>query len=107
MRFVRWQGFAFVFLACSLSALAAERIAVVTLLEGPAALVRGTTRYALAEGVRFRPGDIIEVSEKGLARDRVFRRHRAGAGTRRTHAFHCRVPRQIGDGGLLRHARRA
>ncbi len=72
MRFVRWQGFAFVFLACSLSALAAERIAVVTLLEGPAALVRGTTRYALAEGVRVRPGDIIEVSEKGLAEIEFF-----------------------------------
>ena len=72
MRFVRWQGFAFAFLACSLSALAAERIAVVTLLEGPAALVRGTTRYALAEGVRVRPGDIIEVSEKGLAEIEFF-----------------------------------
>ena len=38
-----------------------------TLMEGPAALVRGTTRYALAEGVRLQPGDIIEVSDKGLA----------------------------------------
>lgn len=37
-----------------------------TLLEGPAAVVRGATRYALAEGVRFRAGDIIEVSDKGL-----------------------------------------
>ena len=37
-----------------------------TLLEGPAALVRGMTRYALAEGVRLQPGDIIEVSDKGL-----------------------------------------
>jgi len=45
---------------------AAERIGTVTLLEGPAALVRGTTRYAFAEGVRFRPGDIVEVSDKGL-----------------------------------------
>jgi hypothetical protein len=72
LRFVRWQGFAFVFLACSVSALASERIAVVTLLEGPAALVRGTTRYALAEGVRVRPGDIIEVSEKGLAEIEFF-----------------------------------
>jgi hypothetical protein len=55
------------FLACSLAAPAAERVATVTLLEGPASLVRGVTRYALAEGVRFRPGDIIEVSDKGLA----------------------------------------
>jgi hypothetical protein len=36
-------------------------------MEGPAALVRGTTRHALAEGVRLQPGDIIEVSDKGLA----------------------------------------
>ena len=35
-------------------------------MEGPAALVRGTTRYALAEGVRLQPGDIIEVTDKGL-----------------------------------------
>jgi hypothetical protein len=39
----------------------------VTLLEGPAALVRGVTRYALAEGVRVQSGDIIEVGDKGLA----------------------------------------
>lgn len=38
-----------------------------TLLEGPAGLVRGVTRYALAEGVRLQSGDIIEVGDKGLA----------------------------------------
>jgi hypothetical protein len=37
------------------------------LLEGQAELVRGITRYALVEGVRFQSGDIIEVGEKGLA----------------------------------------
>ncbi len=54
-------------LACPLAAAAADPVATVTLLEGPAALVRGVTRYALAEGVRLQPGDIIEVSDKGLA----------------------------------------
>ena len=54
-------------LACPLAADAADPFATVTLLEGPAALVRGVTRYALAEGVRLQPGDIIEVSDKGLA----------------------------------------
>jgi len=67
LRFVAWTRCALAFLACSLPAAAAERVATVTLLEGPAALVRGVTRYALAEGVRLRPGDIIEVSDKGLA----------------------------------------
>lgn len=67
LRFAVWTCNAVAFLACSLPAAAAERIATVTLLEGPAAIVRGVTRYALVEGVRFRPGDIIEVSDKGLA----------------------------------------
>ena len=48
-------------------ATAAEPPAVVTLLEGPAGLLRGTARFALAEGVRVQSGDIIEVGEKGLA----------------------------------------
>ena len=30
-------------------------------------MVRGATRYALTEGVRTQPGDIIEVADKGLA----------------------------------------
>jgi hypothetical protein len=46
---------------------AADPVVTVTLLEGPAGLVRGVTRYALAEGVRVQSGDIIEVSDKGLA----------------------------------------
>lgn len=60
----RW---AFALLACPLAAAAADPVATVTLLEGPAALVRGVTRYALAEGVRLQSGDIIEVGDKGLA----------------------------------------
>jgi hypothetical protein len=60
----RW---AFVLLACPLAAAAADPAATLTLLEGPAGLVRGVTRYALAEGVRMQSGDIIEVGNKGLA----------------------------------------
>jgi len=67
LRFLVWGGCALALFACPPCAPAAERVAIVTLLEGPATLVRGVTRYALAEGVRFRPGDIIEVSDKGLA----------------------------------------
>ena len=48
-------------------AVAAEPPAVVTLLEGQAALLRGTVRYALAEGVRLQAGDIVELGDKGAA----------------------------------------
>jgi len=61
---MRW---AFVLLACPLAAAAADPVATLTLLEGPAGLVRGVTRYALAEGVRMQSGDIIDVGDKGLA----------------------------------------
>jgi len=44
---------------------AAEPPAMVTLLEGQAALLRGTVRYALAEGVRLQTGDIVELGDKG------------------------------------------
>jgi hypothetical protein len=60
----RW---ALAILACPLAAAAADPVATVTLLEGPATLVRGVARHALAEGVRLQSGDIIEVSDKGLA----------------------------------------
>ncbi len=53
-------------IACGV-AWAAEPPAVVTLLEGQAALLRGTVRYALAEGVRLQTGDIVELGDKGLA----------------------------------------
>jgi hypothetical protein len=53
-------------MACGV-ALAAEPPAVVTLLEGQAALLRGTVRYALAEGVRLQSGDIVELGDKGAA----------------------------------------
>lgn len=46
---------------------AADLPAIVTLLEGQAVVLRSTARYALAEGVRLQPGDIVEVADKGLA----------------------------------------
>jgi hypothetical protein len=49
------------------AAVGADPGAVVTLLEGEATIIRGTARYALAEGVRLAAGDIIEVGDKGLA----------------------------------------
>ena len=61
---MRW---AFCLLAFPLAAAAADPAATVTLLEGPAGLVRGVTRYALVEGVRMQSGDIVEVGDKGLA----------------------------------------
>jgi len=55
-------------LACPLAVLAADPAPpVVTLLEGTAILVRGVTRYALAEGVRLQSGDILETADKALA----------------------------------------
>lgn len=67
MRIALRMHWAFALLACPLAAVAQEPAATLTLLEGQAGLVRGVTRYALVEGVRMQSGDIIEVSEKGLA----------------------------------------
>lgn len=61
------RGWAFALLLCPVVAGAADPAPTLTLLEGPAGLVRGVTRYALAEGVRMQAGDIIDVSDKGLA----------------------------------------
>ncbi|HEY1287972.1 MAG TPA: hypothetical protein VGF58_06560 [Burkholderiales bacterium] len=47
-------------------AMGADAPAVVTLVEGPAALLRTTGRFALAEGVRVHVGDIVDVPDKGL-----------------------------------------
>jgi len=41
-----------------------EPIATVTLVEGAVSLLRGSSRYALAEGVRLEPGDIVESGDK-------------------------------------------
>jgi hypothetical protein len=50
-----------------LTAAAAEPPATLTLVEGEAALLRGTSRHAAAEGVRLQTGDIIEIGAKGGA----------------------------------------
>jgi hypothetical protein len=60
-------GLAVACIAAPLGGSAAEPPATVTLLEGQAALLRGTVRYALAEGVRLQPGDIVELGDKGAA----------------------------------------
>jgi len=54
-------------LAAAFACAGAELPAAVTLLEGQAAVLRGTARFALAEGVRLHSGDIVEVGDKGLA----------------------------------------
>jgi hypothetical protein len=67
------RQFAFAFLvfamlcAATLVRAAPGPAGMLTLLEGNAALVRGAARYALAEGVRLQPGDIIEVAANSLA----------------------------------------
>ncbi len=66
LRFVLLKRWALAILACPLVAAAADPAATLTLLEGSATLVRGVTRYALVEGVRFQQGDIIEVGDQGL-----------------------------------------
>ena len=53
-------------IAVATAATAAEPPAIVTLLEGQASLLRGTTRFAVAEGVHLQTGDIVELGEKGL-----------------------------------------
>jgi len=67
LRFALLRRWAWALLACPLAAAAAEPLAVITLKEGPATLVRGVARHTLAEGVRLHSGDIIEVGDKGLA----------------------------------------
>jgi hypothetical protein len=46
---------------------AAEAPAIVTLVEGPASLLRGTARFALAEGVRLQAGDVLELADQAAA----------------------------------------
>jgi hypothetical protein len=45
--------------ACALSAEAAPRMPLVTMLDGEATLLRDGTRFALAEGVRLQAGDLL------------------------------------------------
>jgi hypothetical protein len=59
-------AFAAACLVVPVIAAGAEAPAVVTLMEGPAVVLRTTGRFALAEGVRVQAGDIVEVPDKGL-----------------------------------------
>jgi len=59
-------AFAAACLVVATLAAGAEAPAIVTLVEGPAALLRGAGRFALVEGVRVHAGDIVEVPDKGL-----------------------------------------
>jgi hypothetical protein len=45
--------------ACALSASAAPRMPLVTMLDGEATLLRDGARFALAEGVRLQAGDLL------------------------------------------------
>lgn len=67
VQFVHLRRWALALLVWPWAAAAADPMVTVTLLEGPTTLVRGVLRYALAEGVRLQPGDILEVGDKGLA----------------------------------------
>jgi hypothetical protein len=49
-------------------AAAPEPLAVITILEGPAYLLRGVARWTAAEGVRLLPGDVFEQQDGGFAR---------------------------------------
>jgi len=66
LRLAFWAGLVTCLLLPS-AVRAAEVAATVTMLDGDATVIRGTSRYALAEGVRLAAGDIVEVGQKGLA----------------------------------------
>ena len=63
---MRAAAFAAACLAVPAIAAGAEAPAVVTLVEGSAALLRPAGRFAPAEGVRVQAGDLFEVADKGL-----------------------------------------
>lgn len=44
-----------------------QEIGVVTLVEGPLKVIRGTSVFMVAEGAPLRPGDIVECADRGLA----------------------------------------
>ena len=46
---------------------AAQDIGTITLLEGSLRIIRGTTAFQAAEGMRLRKGDFIESSNAGFA----------------------------------------
>ena len=75
-------AFAAACLVVPMLAMGAEAPAVVTLVEGPAVLLRTTGRFALAEGVRVHAGDIVEVPEKALVQIAIGEGARVSLGPR-------------------------
>lgn len=68
-RFLRLAAVKCAILVCLLfpvAASAGDLIGTVTLLEGSGSLLRGPSRYVLAEGVRLEQGDILELGDKAL-----------------------------------------
>jgi hypothetical protein len=63
---MRAAAFAAVCLIVPALAAGADVRPVVTLMEGPATVLRSAGRFVLAEGVRVQSGDIVEVPDKGL-----------------------------------------
>ncbi|OGA54597.1 MAG: hypothetical protein A3F74_22400 [Betaproteobacteria bacterium RIFCSPLOWO2_12_FULL_62_58] len=94
---------AYLCLALPLVALA-QSTATVTILEGEAALLRGTTRYVLLEGVRLAPGDIVQTGDKTFARVEFADGSRADLGgkTRFLNAV-ARLSRRAKAGGTSDH----
>jgi len=86
-------------MACGVAS-AAEPPAVVTLLEGQAALLRGTTRYALAEGVRLQSGDIVELGDKGVTLIEFADRSELSLGPKARFYIAALVPRTAKAGGI-------
>ncbi len=55
-----FRSFLFALLAtCALASIAAQRMPLVTMLDGDATLLRDGARFALAEGVRLQAGDLL------------------------------------------------
>ena len=75
----------------------AEAPAVVTLMEGPAAVLRTAGRFALAEGVRVQAGDIVEVPDKGLVQIELAGGARVSLGSQSR--FHVAAIAGTGRGG--------
>lgn len=86
-------------MACGVT-LAAEPPAVVTVLEGQAVLLRGTVRYALAEGVRLQTGDIVELGDKGAALIEFADRCELNLGPRARFYLAALSPRAAKGGGV-------
>lgn len=87
----------------SLLVAAAQSTTTVTILEGDAALLRGTTRYVLAEGVRLAPGDIIQTGDKTFARIEFADGSIVDLGPKARFLSAAATPRGAKSGGMSEH----